>query len=360
MAQIYRIQKTFCRKVALTLQSQSHAMLRENDGVLIGISGGPDSIALARVLLCLAPDRKLRIGLAHLHHGLRGVNADHDQAFTREFAATYNLPFFCEKKDVSVLAKQTRTSVEEAGRNARYAFFTRIADTHGFVRIATGHTRDDNAEQVLMGLLRGSGSKGLAGIPPIREGRFIRPLIDRSRREILDFLDDLGQAYVMDASNQDPGYLRNRIRSHLIPVLEKEYNPAVKEGLHRISGILYEEDRFLDGLAEKAFETCIEKTDTDAVFLSIQAVTRLHAALVPRVLRCGIQAVKSNLRQITHDHVRAIQHLLTEAEPGRHLDMPGQIRIYKTRYQICFKKEVLPLRQLGRIQKQGRQLPPEA
>ena len=358
MARACRIQKTFCRKVALTLHN--HDMVREHDGVLIGISGGPDSVALARVLLCLAPERKLRIGLAHLHHGLRGGNADHDQAFTREFAAMYNLPFFWEKKEIPALAKQTRTSVEEAGRNARYAFFARIAATHGFTRIATGHNRDDNAEQVLMGLLRGSGSKGLAGIPPIREDRFIRPLIDCSRREILGFLDDLDQAYVMDASNQDPGYLRNRIRCRLIPVLEKEYNPAIKEGLHRISSILYEEERFLDGLAAEAFETCMEKTDTDAVFLSIKAVTRLPGALVPRVLRCAIRSVKSDLRQITHDHVRAIQHLLKEAEPGRHLDMPGQIRIYKTRYQIIFKKEVLPLRQLGRMQKQARQLPPEA
>ena len=357
MAQLRPIWKAFCRDVDQTLQD--HVMVRKNEAVLIGISGGPDSIALARVLICLAKERDLRLGLAHLNHGLRGADADHDQAFTRKFAAEFHLPFFCEQRDVSALAKQAGTSVEEAGRNARYAFFTQVADTRGFCRIATGHTKDDNAEQVLMGLLRGSGSKGLAGIPPIRENRFIRPLINRSRREILAFLDDLDQAYVLDDSNQDTAYLRNRIRSHLLPLLEKEYNPAVKQGLHRLSTILYDEDRFLDDHAARAYDACVKKKETDAVFLSLQAVTRLHPALAPRVLRYGIQMVKSDLRQITHDHIRAIQHLLTRAEPGRHLDLPGRIRVYKTRHQVCFKKETIPLRQLGRMQKQAGHRPPE-
>lgn len=357
MAQLRPIWKVFCRDVNQTLQE--HAMVSNNEAVLIGVSGGPDSIALARVLICLAKDRDLRLGLAHLNHGLRGADADQDQAFTRKFATEFHLPFFGENIDVSALADQTGTSVEEAGRNARYAFFTRVADTNGFSRIATGHTKDDNAEQVLMGLLRGSGLRGLAGIPPIRENRFIRPLINRSRSDILAFLDDLGQAYVLDDSNQDPAYLRNRIRSHLIPLLEKDYNPAVKQGLHRLSSMLYEEDRFLDDHAARAYEACLIKKKADAVFLSIQAIAGLHPALVPRVLRYSIQKVKSNLRQITHGHIRAIQHLLTRAEPGRHLDLPGRIRVYKTRHQVCFKKEAIPLRQLGRMQKRAGHRPPE-
>jgi len=358
MAQHHPIWKTFCRDVDQTLQD--HGMVRNNEAVLIGVSGGPDSIALARVLICLAKDRDLRLGLAHLNHGLRGADGDQDQVFSRKFAAANNLPFFCDKQDVAALAKQGGTSVEEAGRNARYAFFTRTADTGGFNRIATGHTRDDNAEQVLMGLLRGSGSRGLAGIPPIRENRFIRPLIDRSRREVLAFLDDLGQAYAVDESNQNHAYLRNRIRGHLIPLLEKEYNPAVKQGLHRLSSILYDEDRFMNDHAVQAYDACVKRKEADAVFLSIQAVTALHPALVPRVLRHSIQVVKSNLRQITHDHIRAIQHLLARAESGRHLDLPGRIRVYKTRHQVCFKRERLPLRQLGRMQKQAGHRPPGA
>jgi tRNA(Ile)-lysidine synthase len=352
------IQKTFCRNVARTLQD--HAMVSKKEGVLIGISGGPDSMALARVLMHLAPDRDLHLGLAHLNHGLRGESSDRDQAFIQQFAAMSNLPFFCEYRDVAVMAKQSRTSVEEAGRNARYAFFNQVADTCGFSRIATGHTRDDNAEQVLIGLLRGSGSKGLAGIPPVRENRFIRPLIDRSRQEILGFLEDLDQAYVMDDSNQDPAFLRNRIRTQLLPILEKDYNPGIKQGLHRLSTILFHEDQFLDDHAARAFAGCVEKTPLETVVLSIPAVNRLHPALVPRVLRCAIHTVKSTLRQITRDHIRAIQDMVATAAPGKHLDLPGRIRVYKTRDRIIFKKEAIPLRQLGRMQKQAKRLPPEA
>ncbi len=358
MARPVHIQKNFCREVARTLQD--HTMVSKKEAVLIGISGGPDSIALARVLMHLAPDWDLHLGLAHLNHGLRGVTSDRDQAFAQQFADTCHLPFFCEYRDVASLAKQARTSVEEAGRNARYAFFNQVADTRGFSRIATGHTRDDNAEQVLMGLLRGSGSKGLAGIPPVRENRIIRPLIERSRQEILGFLDDLDQAYVMDDSNLDPAFLRNRIRTQLLPLLEKDYNPGIKQGLHRLSTILFHEDRFLHDHAALAFAGCVEKTTLETVVLSIPAVIRLHPALVPRVMRCAIHMVKSTLRQITHDHIRAIQDMLATAAPGKHLDLPGRIRVYKTRHQIVFKKEAIPLRQLGRMQKQAKRLPPEA
>ncbi len=358
MIQPRSIQEMFCRHVARTLQH--HDMVHPKDTVLMGISGGPDSVALARVLLCLAPKMNLTLGVAHLNHGLRGRDAEQDQAFTGNFAAGHNLPFFCEHMDVASLVQQHRLSVEEAGRNVRYDFFVRVAATHGYNRIATGHTRDDNAEQVLMALLRGSGAKGLAGIPPVREHRFIRPLIDRSRTEIVSFLEDLGQPYVTDDSNQDPAFLRNRIRNHLMPLLEKAYNPGIRQGLHRTGCMLYDENRFMDDHAARAFATCMEKKEPGAVYLSLKTMEALHPALLPRVLRWGIRTVKTDLRQITYDHILAIQDLVFRAEPGKHLDLPDRIRVYKARDRMCIKKEALPLRQLGKRQKQARQLPPKA
>ncbi|MCF8113904.1 MAG: tRNA lysidine(34) synthetase TilS [Desulfotignum sp.] len=358
MTQPLSIQDTFCRNVIQTIQD--HDMVHPKDAVLIGVSGGPDSMALARVMICLAPDLDLRLCLAHLNHGLRGMNADQDQVFTKKFAAMHGLPFFCEQMDVATLAKQARTSVEETGRNARYDFFARMAATHGYTRIATGHTRDDNAEQVLMSLLRGSGSKGLAGIPPSRNHRFIRPLINRSRTEILAFLRDLDQTYIMDDSNQDPAFLRNRVRNHLIPLLENDYNPGIKQGLHRVSRILHDENLFLASHASLAFDSCLNKKESSAIYLSIHKMLALHPALIPRVLRCGIRTVKSNLRQITYEHILAVQDLVSRAESGKHLDLPDRIRVYKTRHQICIKKETMDLRRLGRLQKQAKRLPPEA
>jgi tRNA(Ile)-lysidine synthase len=358
MIQPVSIQKRFCRQVARTLKN--HDMVRPKDTVLMGISGGPDSMALARVMICLARDMDLGLGVAHLNHGLRDTAADQDQAFAGAFAARFGLPFFCEQMDVAGLAKKRRISVEEAGRDCRYDFFSQKAAAHGYVRIATGHTRDDNAEQVLMALLRGSGSQGLAGIPPVREHRFIRPLIDRSRREIVAFLDDLAQPYVTDASNQNPAFLRNRVRNHLLPLLEEIYNPKIRQGLHRIGRMLYNENRFLESQTMQAFESCVEKKEPHAVHLSVPAMAALDPALGPRVLRYGIRAVKADLRQITYDHIQAIQDLAFRAEPGKHLDLPDRIRVYKTRAGICIRKEALSLRQLGRMQKQAGRLPPKA
>jgi tRNA(Ile)-lysidine synthase len=358
MTQSSSIQEIFCRHVAGTLHY--HDMVHPKDTVLMGISGGPDSMALARVLLCLAPKMALGLGVAHLNHGLRGRDAHRDQAFAKKFAAGFNLPFYCEQIDTAGLAEKHRISLEEAGRNARYDFFVRVAEARGYHRVATGHTKDDNAEQVLMALLRGSGAKGMAGIPPVREHRFIRPLIDRSRKEIVAFLDDLDQPYVTDDSNEDPAFLRNRIRNQLLPLLEKSYNPGIMQGLHRISRMFYDENRFMDDHAGRAFDTCLEKKEPGAVYLSLQSMQALHPALLPRVLRCGIRIVKADLRQITYDHIQAIQDLMFRAGPGKHLDLPGRIRVYKARDRICIKKEGMPLRQLGKSQKQFRQAPSKA
>lgn len=348
----------FCRKVAQTLVA--HDMVQPGDAVLVAVSGGPDSMALVRVLTHVAPEFELRIGLAHLNHGLRGMDADRDQAFVQQFADGHGLPCVSEIRDVKRLARETGNSLEEAGRNARYEFFFRTAADHEYTRIATGHTRDDNAEQVLMALVRGSGSKGLSGIPAKRGPMIIRPLIDRSRQEIIDFLAALNQAYITDDSNQDPVFLRNRIRNHLIPLLEKHYNPNIRQGLHRLSRILGEETCFLEDHTCRAFDRCVEKKGPDAVFLSIPGLVALHPALIPRVIRHGILHVKTNLRRITHDHMTAIQDLAADSAPGKHLDLPDRIRVYKTRGRLCIRKETLPLRQLGRMHKQSTRIPPKA
>ena len=358
MTRTLSIPDRFCRNVHRTIES--HDMIQTGDAVLVAVSGGPDSMALVRVMMALAPGLNLRIGLAHLNHGLRGGDAGRDQAFVQQFADAHSLPCFCETRDVAALARNRKLSLEDAGRRARYDFFCRTADRHGYPCIATGHTRDDNAEQVLMALLRGSGPAGLAGIPARRDDRIIRPLIDCSRKEIMAFLTALGQTFVTDDSNRDPLFLRNRIRHHLIPLLEKDYNPGIKQGLHRLSRIQGPEDHFLDDHARQAFDTCVEKKTPSSVLLSLSGLEALHPALFPRVLRHAVRHVKTDLRRITHDHISAIRHLAAHAAPGSHLDLPDQIRVYKTREQICVKKEALPLRQLGRMQKQSVRIPPKS
>jgi tRNA(Ile)-lysidine synthase len=293
----------------------------------------------------------LTLGIAHLNHNLRGEESQRDEAFVRALSEKFGLPFFTQTMDIRLLAGQKHLSIEEAGRNARYAFFEHLADAQGFTKIATGHNRDDNAEQVLMNLLRGSGPKGLTGIPPVRENRFIRPLIHLPRYRILDFLKANRQPFVVDSSNADESYLRNKIRHQLIPLLEQSFNPEIKSGLDRLSHILRQEEDFLTDQATQVFNRCAIEQNNTLVTLSIPDLIKHHPAMVNRVLRLAIAHVKKDLRRITLTHIQDMLAVIDRSEPGKSLDLPGQIRVYKTREHLVLQKESRPLRELGKAQK---------
>lgn len=327
-------------------------MIKKKETILVGVSGGPDSVTLVRVLLYLKERLDITsLGIAHLNHGIRGEESDGDEAFTKDFAIRFSLPFFTRTMDIVRLAKKEHLSLEEAGRNARYAFFTETADANGFTKIAMGHNLDDNAEQVMMNLLRGSGPRGLSGIPPVRENRFIRPLISMPKSRILGFLKEKGQPFVLDSSNTDQSYLRNKIRHNLIPRLERQFNPEIKYSLDRLSHILRQEEDFLEDQASRALNDCLVEQDKLRVRLSIPTLTQSHPAIINRVLRLAIESVKKDLRRITLTHIQDILALMDGAESGKSLDLPGQIRIYKSNDTLLLQKESLPLRELGRTQK---------
>lgn len=344
----------FLLKVRETIRN--HAMIREGDEVLVGISGGPDSVALVRVLLALLPDFRIRLGLSHLNHMLRGEESLRDENFVKDLSERFGLPLFMDRQDIGTRASDTGTSLEEAGRDARYAFFRQTAQVHGFSKIALGHNRDDSVEQVLLSLVRGAGPTGLKGILPVREDLFIRPLVRMSKPEILDFLGRIGQDFVLDSSNEDPVFLRNRVRHVLIPFLEESFNPRIRDSLDRLSQILQEEETFFQDQAEQGLQDCLREEITGAVTLSVPELSRLHPALIGRVLRAAICRIKTDLKRISLFHVREVRDFMVRAEPGKHLDLPGQIRVYKTRDRLTIRKEETPLRILGRDQKRQARL----
>jgi len=206
----------------------------------VAVSGGPDSVALAHVLLNLSVEYFFRPAIAHLNHCLRGPDADRDAEFVSALARQLGVPIYAQKKDVRALQRRRRLSLEEAGRRSRYDFFDAVSAKHGFNKIALGHHSDDQAELVLMNLLRGSGPLGLSGIAPVREGKIVRPLIRLRRSEIIHYLAEKKIPYVTDTSNTDPAFMRNKIRHQLIPELQTAYNPRIVEtstGLERSCGL---------------------------------------------------------------------------------------------------------------------------
>ena len=228
---------------------RQHALARPDTRVLVAVSGGADSVALLNLLREMEAHGDLVVaGAAHLHHGLRGADADADEAFCRALAERLNVPFVSARADVAALAREQKRSIEDAARSARYAFLERAADELGADAIATAHTRDDQAETFLLRLLRGAGTRGLGSIRP-RVGRVIRPVLDVARQELRIFLDARGETFREDATNADVSIPRNRIRHDLIPYIQSRFSQAAPELLARQAALAREDEEFLQQLA---------------------------------------------------------------------------------------------------------------
>lgn len=332
---------------------QNYAMITPGDSVLVGVSGGPDSVALLTILIALAEKLSITIAVAHLNHCLRGKESDRDEAFVRNLADVHGLPLHVQQTDVATCARENKKSIEEAARDVRYAFYREVSSQYGYKRIALGHNSDDNAEQVLMNLLRGSGPRGLMGIPPIRENWIIRPLIRVYRQEIMAFLAHSRQSFVLDSSNKDTRYLRNRVRHDLLPCLAKEYNPEIKSALNRLSLLLTSEDVWMEGETRAMIADHLERLNSGEVRFSRDLFCTLPQALARRAIRCAIQEVKGDLRRITFGHIDDIMALLAGNTGGKNLDLPQGIRITLTKQWLYFTRSAKPLRHLGPLHRSG-------
>lgn len=328
-------------KLKTTLKRYS--MLHPGDHVLVGVSGGADSLALLYALHALRDELSLFLRVAHLNHLLR-PEADREASFVQEIARSLDLPFSLGREDVSRYRQEKKLSLEMAARELRYRFFECEAARHGCNKIALGHTADDQAETVLMRLMRGAGPRGLAGIPPIREGRYIRPLIEVSRREVEAFLAGQGRHYILDPSNANLRYLRNKVRLDLIPRLEKEYNPRIRENLVSLADVLRQEDAFLEEHCQGLLaELSQEKTEDGLTLaLNIARLWDLPLALRRRVLRAGIQKARGgDLRAVSRRQLEAVLGLLEGKETGRRYHLPGLVvqRGYQELLLFCPKQK---------------------
>ncbi len=319
-------------------------MLFPEDRVVVGVSGGPDSVALLHILKELAPRLKISLSLAHLNHGFRGKDSDKDAEYVQELALKLGLPIIVESRDVPAFIKKDGLSPEDGARRARYDFFNKVVTRLKANKVALGHNADDQAETVLMRLLRGSGREGLGGIPPVRELKpgsrveIIRPLIEATREEIERYLKENRIKSRLDASNIEPVYLRNRIRVKLLPLLTK-YNPNIKSILIRTAQILGEEDRYLEGIVDKHLKRIVKK-GREGIILDIIKLSSLSLSIQRRILRETLEVIKGNKLDIQFSHIDDILDLL-KARGRTSLDLPGNILVTKEyrRLSLGFKKE---------------------
>jgi tRNA(Ile)-lysidine synthase len=304
-----------------------HQMISEGDCVIVAVSGGPDSACLLHVLHELKNELQIHLVVAHFDHGLRPAEDESETAFVRGLAESMKLPF--ETARGHLLAKKTRGSREEVARNARYAFLERVRNKHKAQKIALGHNLNDQAETILMRLLRGSGPSGLTGMPPCRDGSIIRPLIEVERSEIENYLKAKKFASVTDSSNLKIDYLRNKIRLELMPLLV-EQQPQLASLLAQTAEILRDEDDYLDRITEAWFNRNVEQSPHHAFKIPITSFLSLPVALRRRVIRKAIEKVKKDLRRISWDHIEAIQRLAEAEKPQAALNLPGRLSAKRT------------------------------
>jgi tRNA(Ile)-lysidine synthase len=334
----------------------THTMIPDGGAVLVGVSGGPDSMALLHVLQTVATKQSMRLGVAHLNHGLRPEASEVDEALVRKNASERGLPFYFEKADVNAVRKALGLSVEEAARKVRYRFLGNVARTHGFSAVALGHHADDNAELVLMNLLRGSGPLGLAGMPPRRsflsaeagegEIHLIRPFLEIRRKDILAFVTENNIPSVTDNTNTDLRYRRNRIRCELLPLLRERYNPNIDDTLNRMARILRFEKEWADHLLAPYFEDTEPAEPPEIISLSRFEICTTHRAAGRRIVRMAIERAKGDLRQIGFRHIDAILELASRNGASGSLDLPDRLRVTVQNERLVFKKEGRPLRQI--------------
>jgi tRNA(Ile)-lysidine synthase len=290
-------------------------MADANDRILIGVSGGADSVCLALVLKELAYD----VAIAHVNHGLRGQASDDDEKFTAALATRLGVQFFSRK--VALLGG----NIEAAGRDARREFFSELATQHDFARIALAHTRTDRVETFFLNLLRGAGSAGLSSMLPVA-GALVRPLIESNRDDVESYLKENNVAWRTDASNYDIDLKRNRLRHVLIPQLSKDFNPNLLATLSRTVDILESEDEWMRSLVDEWLHTHGTKDGPDFV-LSVEPLHGKPIAMVRRILRAALQAMGSNLNDVSFDHIDAVRGLLQNGKSGKVVQVPGGLQV---------------------------------
>lgn len=309
------------------LQSLYALSVRDGDLIVVAVSGGADSVCLLHRLRQL---KRFPLHVAHLNHQFR-KEADAEARFVEQLAAQWNLPVTIESWPVEALCKRERLSRQEGARRARYRFLTACADRVGARWIATGHTADDQAETVLMRLLRGSGRLGLSGIPKLRADRIIRPILTMTRQEVTAELARAGIPHIEDLSNAKPVYLRNRIRHQLLPQLQAD-NPNILATLCRMANLLGEEDAFLRQYTQQQMSrVCLEKTEQSVLFDVVQ-LQALHPAIQRRMIQAGLAHIyiclagPDNSRHVGFAQIEKLVGLL-DGPSGRRFSLPGGVSV---------------------------------
>jgi tRNA(Ile)-lysidine synthase len=330
------------RKIVTALRKLR--VLKEGQSLVVAVSGGPDSVALLCALAGIAGGYGLDVSAAHVNHALRGADSLEDQAFVERLCAALKVPLTVRFQDTRRMAEETGSNLEDCARSFRYSF---LVEQACLVKgaVLTAHTLNDQAETFLMKLIRGAGPAGLSGIYPRHaneiqsDGRteivwVLRPMLEISRREVSDYLEEKGQDYRTDHSNRDVSFDRNWVRHELLPALAARLNPAVVSTLGRTAGLFQEIESYLQDRAKEAFVDCLDQSG-NSVALRIGELQGLHPALQREVVRRAIREARGNLEGLSQRHVQDTLALVSGIS-GRECHLPGAVTVRREYERLVF------------------------
>lgn len=317
---------------------QRSQMLHNGDTVVVGVSGGADSMALLHVLAMLAPAFKLDLIIVHMNHRIRGAEADRDERFVMDTANRYGIPAVFRSADTLALRRMWGTSLEDAARRARYQFLGEVAVERQAARIAVGHHRRDQAETVMLNLLRGCGSTGLRGMEPVGADRLIRPLIDCTKEDIIAFLLQHRISWQIDSTNKDTRFRRNRIRAETLPHLKQSYNPRLEECLVQTAEICRSEDDYLSSVVEKILRDWCCDGEAQELRIRVNDLLSLHEAVQRRVVRAILKKVCPHGRGGAFVHVEAVRNLAHSRDPHGVIHLANRTVVRRSYGEMIFHR----------------------
>ena len=327
------------------LQTIKKYNLIENwDRLVLGVSGGPDSICMLSILNKIRNDEKnklqFEIVVAHINHMIR-VEAKDDEIFVKQFCEKINVPFYSKSIDIQKIANNNKVGTEEAGRNERYKFFDEILEKTHSNKIAIAHNKNDKVETMIMNILRGSGISGLKGIEPIKNNKYIRPLIECERFEIEQYCKDNNIEARIDKTNFENVYTRNKIRNIIIPYIKKEFNPNIIQTMDRLSELVKEEDEFLEKLVQKIYKELLIEEKTKEIVLDLKKFNKEEKVIKSRLLLYTISRLLGTTKGIEKVHIEDVIVLIEKNIGNKYLTPNKNIKILVKNGKIYFINQKL-------------------
>lgn len=318
---------------------EKYEMIQKGDGVVVGVSGGPDSVCLLHLLWRIRDTYQLKIYGVHLNHQLREKDAEEDARYVHQLCEQLDIPVFIFSEDIACYSEEKGISFEEAGRERRYARFYQVMEEQGAHKIAVAQNMDDQAETVLMRFMRGAGIEGLTAIPYVREQQVIRPLLDICRQEIEEYCQMSGLTPRLDHTNFETIYTRNRIRLELIPYIQKHFNPKIKDTLWRTANLLREDSEFIDLEVQRTYEEIVQ-LDRGAAVIHLDKIIKLHPSIGKRVVRRAIREASGSLMDFEQIHIESILSLAKVRRVGTRIDLPKEMMAEISYDVLIIKKRI--------------------